>query len=76
MFGDNEKRKKSVQAKVQRVHIPKWKLNKICTFLITQMVRMVLLINSDGILTKIMLKTLIKIVLRYRYRLKMRCVKS
>lgn len=33
MFGNNEKRKKSVQAKVQRVHIPKWKLNKICTFL-------------------------------------------
>lgn len=37
---------------------------------------MVLLINFDRILTKIMLKTLIKIVLRYRYRLKMRCVKS
>lgn len=35
-----------------------------------------LMINSDRILTKIMLKTLIKIVLRYRYRLKMRCVKS
>lgn len=30
---------------------------------------MVLLINSDRILTKIMLKTLIKIELRYRYRL-------
>lgn len=37
---------------------------------------MVLLINFDRILTKIMLKTLIKIVLRNRYRLKMRCVKS
>lgn len=40
------------------------------------MVRMVLLMNFDRILTKIMLKTLIKIVLRYRYRLKMRYVKS
>lgn len=37
---------------------------------------MVLLINFDRILTKIMLKTLIKIALRYRYRLKMRCGKS